>query len=75
MAAAATHVPLSLHSSIQSTVRKEKSMAKSHYQFKKRQKELEKKKKKEEKRQRKQEKKSGEANDTENAPESPTPDE
>jgi hypothetical protein len=40
------------------------AMAKSHYQFKKRQKELEKKKKKEEKRQRKLESKAVEAGET-----------
>ena len=43
-------------------------MAKSHYQFKKRQKELAKKKKKEEKRQRKLENKAGETDETENDP-------
>jgi len=40
-------------------------MAKSHYQFKKRQKELAKKKKKEEKRQRKLQNKTGESDKTE----------
>ena len=44
------------------------AMAKSNYQFKKRQKELAKKKKKEEKRQRKQENKAVETDETENDP-------
>ena len=43
-------------------------MAKSHYQFKKRQKELAKKKKKEEKRLRKMEKKAVETDETEKDP-------
>ena len=43
-------------------------MAKSHYQFKKRQKELAKKKKQEEKRQRKLENKTVETDETEKAP-------
>jgi hypothetical protein len=43
-------------------------MAKSHYQFKKRQKELEKKKKKEEKRQRKLENNAVETDETEKDP-------
>lgn len=45
-----------------------KSMAKSHYQFKKRQKELDKKKKKEAKRQSKLEKKAVETDETEKGP-------
>jgi len=45
-------------------------MAKSHYQFKKRQKELAKKKKQEEKRQRKQESKAVEIEDAEKGPDS-----
>lgn len=44
------------------------AMAKSHYQFKKRQKELAKKKKKEEKRQRKLENKAVETDETEKSP-------
>ena len=44
------------------------AMAKSHYQFKKHQKELAKKKKKEEKRQRKQENKAVETDETEKDP-------
>jgi len=44
------------------------AMAKSHYQFKKRQKELDKKKKKEEKRRRKLENKAVESQETEEAP-------
>jgi hypothetical protein len=47
------------------TDQKGKAMAKSHYQFKKRQKELAKKKKKEEKRQRKLENKAVETDETE----------
>jgi len=43
-------------------------MARSHYQFKKRQKEMEKKKKKEEKRQRKLEKKTVDTDETEKDP-------
>jgi hypothetical protein len=49
-------------------------MAKSHYQFKKRQKELAKKKKKEEKMQRKQENKTAEIDETEKDPTSSTED-
>ncbi len=48
--------------------KKGKTMAKSNYQFKKRQKELDRKKKKEEKRQRKQENKAGQSNETEKDP-------
>ncbi len=47
---------------------KENAMAKSNYQFKKRQKELAKKKKKEEKRQRKLDKKGVETDETEQDP-------
>ncbi len=47
-------------------------MAKSHYQFKKRQKELAKKKKKEEKRQRKLESKAVETDETEKDPTPPS---
>jgi len=50
------------------TDQKGKPMAKSHYQFKKRQKELDKKKKKEEKRQGKLENKAVETNETEKDP-------
>jgi hypothetical protein len=50
------------------TDQKGDAMAKSHYQFKKRQKELAKKKKKEEKRQRKLENKAIETDETEKAP-------
>ena len=50
------------------TSQKGNAMAKSHYQFKKRQKEMAKKKKKEEKRQRKLEKKAIETDNTENDP-------
>ena len=50
------------------TNQKGNAMAKSHYQFKKRQKELAKKKKKEEKRQRKLENKVIEAGETEKDP-------
>ena len=48
-------------------------MAKSYYQFKKRQKELDKKKKKEEKRQRKLESKMVETNETDETENNPTP--
>lgn len=48
-------------------------MAKSYYQFKKRQKELDKKKKKEEKKQRKLEKKMIETNETDKIENDPTP--
>ncbi len=50
------------------TDQKGNAMAKSHYQFKKRQKELEKKKKKEEKRQRKLDDKAVETDETEKDP-------
>lgn len=50
-----------------STDQKGNAMAKSNYEFQRRQKELAKKKKKEEKRQRKLEKKSVEAGETENS--------
>ncbi|MBW2163943.1 MAG: hypothetical protein JRF43_05760 [Deltaproteobacteria bacterium] len=56
------------------TDQKGKAMAKSHYQFKKRQKELDKKKKKEEKRQNKLKNKTVETDETEKNPTSSTED-
>ncbi|MCD6200057.1 MAG: hypothetical protein J7K15_16065 [Deltaproteobacteria bacterium] len=56
------------------TDQKGKAMAKSHYQFKKRQKELDKKKKKEEKRQSKLKNKAVETDETKKNPTSSTED-